>query len=123
MDEATLLKTFISIPSAFELVSRTTAQRNDQQVSILRYQPFGKFQENGPRIIGVFDHDHVLSLKQLINVPAAGHLSANDAQQQAMALFQTIDPQYAKGLSFIRVENQRRSFINANGETVIFPVL
>ncbi len=123
MDEATLLKTFISIPSAFELVSRTTAQRNDQQVSILRYQPFGKFQENGPRIIGVFDHDHVLSLKQLINVPAAGHLSANDAQQQAMAIFQTIDPQYAKGLSFIRVENQRRSFINANGETVIFPVL
>lgn len=96
MDEATLLKTLISMPPAFELVSRTTAQRNEQQVSILRYQPFGRFQENGPRIIGIFDHDHVLSLKQLVNVPAAGHLSANDAQQQAMAIFEKLIPNMPK---------------------------
>ncbi|WP_125711056.1 hypothetical protein [Lacticaseibacillus porcinae] len=123
MNEEKLMNRVISIPSTYQLVSCKTVQRNGDPVLMLRYQPFGVFQENGPRIIGIFDHHRVLSLKQLTVVPASDRLSTKQAPAQALKLFQQLDAEYAKGLSFIRVEDQRRSFINATGETVVFPVL
>lgn len=122
MDEVATLTSLIDFPPTFELVSRTLAQRNGQQVSILRFQPFGQFQENGPRIIGIFNQTQLLSFKQMIQAPADGNLTAAQAQARAAEIFQATNPDYAKGLSFIRVESQRRQLLDADGETIFFPV-
>ncbi|WP_225418405.1 hypothetical protein [Lacticaseibacillus daqingensis] len=116
------MRALVPFPADFRLVTQTQERRNDQLVTIFRFQADGVYQYNGPRIIGVFYRERLLSLKNLTHVPQAAHLSQTQARTQATQVMTTVDAAYARGLNFMRIESQRRDFITAAGQSVAFPV-
>ncbi|MFC4772591.1 hypothetical protein [Enterococcus hermanniensis] len=116
------LSELIEIPENYRKVSKTNEKRNNQTVEIRRYQVAGEYTYNGPRIIEVVGSGKLISLKNLTTVPVGRLLTAEKAQILAVQLFAKAHPAYAKGLSFIRIEQQERSFWDVEGKLQTFPV-
>ncbi|MEH7876154.1 MULTISPECIES: hypothetical protein [Bacillus] len=122
MNKEEKIQQVVTIPSHYRLVEKRTETRNGNNVTILRYQKNGKFILNGPRIIAVFEGDEMISLKNLSVVPEGKFLSTDRAKEMAEGIFSKIKPSYAMGLSFIRIDNQQRQFIDENGKVNQFPI-
>lgn len=123
MGRKELLTKLVTIPEDFQLVEEKNERRNKQDVTILRFQKDGTFKLNGPRIIAIFIKDTIVSIKSLTAVPT-GKLASNErAEVVAKSIFAKSNRNYARGLSFIRIEQQQREFIDDNGRTSQFPVL
>lgn len=117
-----LFKTLVDVPKEYELVSETVESRNKKEVTIIRYQKEGMFMFNGPRIIGVLEANQLVSFKNYTSRPAGSLLSSDRAKELAESIFSKINPGYARGLTFLRLEHQSRSFIDENGNERSFPV-
>lgn len=116
------IKKFITVPKDFKLVSKENEIRNNKPINIYRFQSNGEFKFNDSRIIVITDaYGNIESLKNLSSMNYKNMLNKNDAKKLAIDIFNNLDKSYAKGLSFIRVEDQNRSFIK-DGETIDFPV-
>lgn len=112
------IKKFIKIPKNFNIVYKKEEIRNNEKVKIYRFQESGKFEINTPRIIVITDiYGNIESIKNL----SCLYKGSQEAKKKAIDIFNELDESYAKGLSFIRIENQNRSFIK-EGSTINFPV-
>ncbi len=123
MKKEELLKRFVTFPEDYQLVEMTDETRNNQKVTILRFQKDGLFRKNGPRIIGIFAGTTLVSLKNLTSVPVGKLTSTVRSEAVAEALFFKANPDYAASLSFIRTEHQQRQLITDDGQLRQFPVL
>lgn len=123
MNKKSFIKEIITIPEDYRLTEETTEVRNQQPVTILRYQKDGAFIYNGPRIIAVFQQDTLVSLKNLTEVPEGKLLAPDRAKEIAKKIFSQTNRSYARQLSFIRIERQQREFVDDTGRTQQFPVL
>lgn len=116
------IKKFIKIPKNFNIVYKKEEIRNNEKVKIYRFQESGKFEINTPRIIVITDiYGNIESIKNLSCLYKGELLNSQEAKKKAIDIFNELDESYAKGLSFIRIENQNRSFIK-EGNTINFPV-
>lgn len=118
-----LINKFAHIPEDYQLVSEQQEIRNQHSVTVLRYQKNGEFMLNGPRIIAIFQNDTLVSIKNLSVLPEGTLPDAAQARQLAEAVFLETNPDYARGLSFIRIEHQQREFKDENQQPHHFPVL
>ncbi|WP_430611679.1 hypothetical protein [Enterococcus sp. DIV0876] len=116
------IKKWLPMPSDYALVSEDSERRNKRSVTIVRYQKNGVFSHNGPRIVEVIENKHLVSIKNLTEVPAGALFSKNQAKELAEEIFEETNSSYARGLSYIRMENQQRSFFDAQGKERSFPV-
>lgn len=123
MNKEAFIKEIITIPEDYRLTEETTEVRNQQPVTILRYQKDGAFIYNGPRIIAIFQQDTLVSLKNLTEVPEGKLLASDRAKEIAKKIFSQTNRSYARQLSFIRIERQQREFVDDTGRTQQFPVL
>lgn len=125
-EKANLIKELVKVPENYEVVEETAEPRNSKAVLIVRYQKNGGYTYNGPRIIEVVETDrsgdHLVSFKNFTHIPKGKLLSAERAKRLAEKVFRKINRSYARGLSFIRIEKQTRSFIDENGKKQQFPV-
>lgn len=117
-----LAEQLTTIPENYSLVSEMVETRNNRAVTIDRYQIDGDFTYNGARIIEVSEEEVLVSFKNYSEVPAGKLLSKERAKEVAMEIFHKTNRTYAKDLSFIRIEQQQRSFIDGNGTEQTFPV-
>lgn len=116
------IKKFIKIPKNFNIVYKKEEIRNNEKVKIYRFQESGRFEINTPRIIVITDiYGNIESIKNLSCLYKGELLNSQEAKKKAIDIFNELDESYAKGLSFIRIENQNRSFIK-EGSTINFPV-
>lgn len=116
------IKKFIKIPKNFNIVYKKEEIRNNEKVKIYRFQESGRFEINTPRIIVITDiYGNIESIKNLSCLYKGELLNSQEAKKKAIDIFNELDECYAKGLSFIRIENQNRSFIK-EGNTINFPV-
>ncbi len=123
MERKELLNKVVAIPADYQLVEEKNEIRNNQEITIWRFQKDGKFQVNDPRIIAIFLKDTLVSVKNMTNVPSGKMSSSEYAREIAETIFSKSNRSYARGLSFIRIEQQRREFLDADGRTHQFPVL
>lgn len=117
-----VLKGLVEIPNHYELVNELIEQRNKKKVNIIRYQSQGIYLHNGPRIIEVIEGKHLVSFKNLTEIPEGKLLSTERAKALAEKIVHKFNPTYAKGLTFMRIEQQKRSFIDENSVEQTFPV-
>lgn len=117
------LSKIIMIPKDYRLVTERKEKRNGQKVEIVRFQKDGKFQLNGPRISVVFLNDDIISIKNLTTIPSGKFPDLLKARDISQHVFSVANSQYSKGLSFIRIEKQERTFIDYKNEVRTFPVL
>lgn len=122
MNKKETIQQVVIIPSNYQLVEQRMEIRNRKEVTILRYQKDGEFILNGPRIIAVFEGDTLISMKNLTVIPEGKPLSPDRAKEIAVEIFSKTNPSYAKQLSFIRIDNQQRKFIDEGGKINQFPV-
>lgn len=116
------IKKFIKIPKNFNIAYKKEEIRNNEKVKIYRFQESGRFEINTPRIIVITDiYGNIESIKNLSCLYKGELLNSQEAKKKAIDIFNELDESYAKGLSFIRIENQNRSFIK-EGNTINFPV-
>ena len=111
-----------TMPKDYELVNEAVESRNKKTVTIDRYQKDGVYTYNGERMIEVIENGVLVSFKDYSHVPDGKLLSNERAMDLAEEVFHKTNRSYARGLSFIRIENQRRSFIDENGVEQTFPV-
>lgn len=123
MNHIEIIRKIVFIPDNFELVSKTSEDRNNQKVDILRFQKDGIFTSNGPRVIAIFLNDNIISIKNLTSIPKGKLPTSTEAKKIAKKIFSQVNPEYSKDLSFIRVEKQQRSFIDGRNNTQSLPVL
>ncbi|EMF0571573.1 YcdB/YcdC domain-containing protein [Enterococcus sp. H57] len=117
-----VLKGLEEIPTNYELVNELIEQRNKKKVIIIRYQNQGIYLYNGPRIIEVMEDNHLVSFKNLSETPEGKLLSIEQAKSLAEKIFHKLVPTYAKGLTFMRIEQQKRSFMDENSVEQTLPV-
>ncbi|WP_159722834.1 hypothetical protein [Enterococcus sp. CSURQ0835] len=118
-----MIKKLVVLPDDYRLVKTATELRNRRPVVIQRYQKAGKLSYNGPRITAVFEGDRLVSLNNLAVVPKGKLPDEEVAKQNASAFFKQVDPNDAKKLSFLWIEQQTREFITTDGQTNEFSVL
>lgn len=119
---ANIIEDYGKISKGFQLVSKETKIRNKTSVDIYRYQCDGKLNWNNPRIIIIInDFGKIESYKNLTSSHGKKLLDPKKAKSKAIDIFNDLDSSYARGLSFIRIENQLRSF-SKNGTIESFPV-
>lgn len=116
------IEKLITLPQNYQLVEVLEGKRNHQKIAVYRYQAEGKFHENGWRITALYHQDHLLSLKDYHSLHAGPLLPDMAAIQRAEAIWKIFDPDYAKGLNFLRVEHQTREVKDDQGNYRDFPV-
>ncbi|AVK99323.1 hypothetical protein SIN07_08295 [Pediococcus inopinatus] len=112
------------MPDEFGLVSSDLRKRNGEQVRVERYQHGKNVVPNNAHVTLVFGEDErLISYNNFVgdlNAP----LPAKDALvQQAMAVWQNLDAQYAAGLDFMRIDNLKRFYFDEQGKLNEFAVL
>lgn len=116
------IASIVSIPANYQVVEEDNQTRNRVKVHITRLQPDGKFRINGPRIVGVFENNILVSLKNLTAVPTGKLLSETKAVPRAEKILATVNPAYGSGSAYRRVDNQERDFLDKNKKRHSFPV-
>lgn len=117
-----LVNQWTTIPENYELVSETVEIRNNQAVTINRFQLDGNYRYNGARIIEISEEGKLVSFKNYSEIPVGKLLANERAKEVAEKVFYKTNRSYAEGLSFIRIEQQQRSFFDEEGVEQVFPV-
>ena len=112
------------IPNDFVTVSHDKRQRNGEPVTVVRYQKKGPVTPNNPHVTIVLgDNQRLLSYNNF-SFETPGKLpSSKQAVNLATQVFQSIDSVYASGLSFMRIDNETRTFINDDGNLITKPIM
>ncbi|GKT02465.1 hypothetical protein [Furfurilactobacillus entadae] len=118
-------ETNLTLPNGFKVVSIDYEQRNQEQVKIIRYQENDKIQYDNAHVTLVFGSDERLisynnvavNNRNIDTLP-----SESEALKIASQTFKKIDPQYAAGLTFMRIDHLTRYFTNAQGNRIDIPI-
>ncbi|HDR8476439.1 hypothetical protein [Bacillus thuringiensis] len=115
----------LPIPTNAQLVSVQEEIRDGIKVEVRRYQTQDTIQFRGPHITTIASQEgrYPLSYTNLIAEPSGEFLNLDYAAGLAMDIMFAIDPEYAEGLTILRIEKQTRCFINSAKDIVEFPVL
>lgn len=114
----------LQIPDGFVNAAEDTRSRNGEAVSVVRYQKPGRVVMNNPHVTAIFGRDGRLISYNNFAVDSDDPLPAEEAAvHQAARLFAALDPHYARGLSFMRVDRYNRHFTDDHGVQVEIPVL
>ncbi|MBU5365742.1 hypothetical protein P7H74_08990 [Enterococcus devriesei] len=122
MDYLEMINYAVTIPEDYKIAEEDDQVRNGVMVHIVRLQPAGEVVINGPRIIGIFENDALVSLKDLSEVPSGALLDEDVAVEKAEQVLAAINPEYGNGEMFLRVDYQEREFFDEEGELQYFPV-
>ncbi|MDG3061218.1 hypothetical protein KTT66_06735 [Lacticaseibacillus casei] len=112
----------LPIPQDFHVVETNVRKRNRASVTVERFQDTDDITPNNKHLTVVTDQKgHLISFNSSA-FKNGGHLPAADkALEQAITLFNQLDPDYAAGLSYMRTERQERHYED-NGVHVSAPV-
>lgn len=115
------------IPDDYQIVVNQLVPRNDEQVHLLRYQPADLPEEALGRehITVIYSDANGLYSYNALTQPLSGPMpSEQEAYDIAEKLWQEIAPDYRNKLERLRIlDGQERSYTDANGKTVTFPLL
>ena len=84
MDYLEMINYAVTIPEDYKIAEEDDQVRNGVMVHIVRLQPAGEFVINGPRIIGIFENDALVSLKDLSEVPSGALLDEDVAVEKGI---------------------------------------
>lgn len=115
----------LPIPNNVQLVNVSEEIRDGIKVVIRRYQTQDSIRFGGPHITTIASHEgtYPLSYTNLISEPSGEILSKGNAAGVAMDVMFAIDPEYAEGLTILRIERQARYYMNDTNDCIEFPVL
>lgn len=112
------------IPDGFKLVTTETHRRNREQVRVDRFQMTPDFSPNNAHVTLVYGADERLIsynrffvAAEQLKLPIKG-----DVVHIAEQTWQTVDPDYARGLHYMRTDTLPRFFIDDQGQRQSFKV-
>lgn len=115
------------IPEGYQVVYDQLVSRDGKQVHLRRYQPADLPEEalNREHVTVMYDDDGFLYSYNALTHPLSGPMpDEKEAYGIAEHVWQDVDPDYRKRLEQLRIlDGQTRSYVNAAGETVSFPLL
>lgn len=113
----------LNVPAGYALVSTAPHMRNGQMVTVKRYQLDGEYVEFGPRLIVIETKSgELVSVLNLTRSDFVGDFPKQSALvDQASDVWEEVLPEYAVGLTFLRIDRLTRSFV-VDGVTKSFPV-
>ncbi|GEK29317.1 hypothetical protein [Furfurilactobacillus siliginis] len=115
--------TNLSLPDGFQLVETKSRERNGETVQVERYQKDLKVTPNNAHVTVVWGDDGRLISYNNFAVDEDGQVpTESQAVDIAWNNFEQLDPDYASGLQFMRVDHYTRYFINSDGERVDIPI-
>lgn len=114
----------LTLPDNFKLVSSDQRSRNNETVTVERYQESAPVVMNGPHITVVYgDDDRLISYNNLTSAGGDNLPSEREAVTIARWVFENLDADYAAGLSFMRVDRLTRTYNDEDGNEVEVPML
>lgn len=118
-------ETDLTIPDGFKVVKESEEIRNGEQVTITRYQKDDKIEFNNAHVTTVSDEDGtLLSYNNFAYEDVDGKMpSEKTAIDIAKETFNEINPAYADGLQYMRVDHLTRDFHDDNGNEIEIPIL
>ncbi len=114
----------LGVPLNIRLVENSVERRNDEEVCIFRFQRLAPKEFDAPYVSFVVNDStgELLSFtNRMLGVPQK-NISEKDAFSKASNIIKSINPEYYTGLSFLRIENPKRLFINMDGELEEYPI-
>lgn len=114
----------LQLPAGYTLASVDTRSRNWEVVRVERYQDEDQFRPNQPHVTLVWGSDDRLISFNDFSVDNTEALpKRREAVKIAEETMETLDPKYARGLSYMRTDRLSRYYELKNGNHVIIPVL
>jgi hypothetical protein len=116
---------YLWIPDDYTLISTESHERNGEPITIERYQEQPTFLLHGAQVTTIYANDgqDLQSYHNYTQAPDQPLPGTQEAEKLAEDVWTDTDPDFARGLSLLVVENQQRSYVDANGEEHQFPVL
>ena len=115
--------TDLEIPANFVKVADDWRPRNQEQARVVRYALPKEITLNQPHVTVVYGHDQRLISYNNFAVDSATPVpSTKTAIAIAQELFAKLDGDYARHLSYMRVDKLSRHF-QAGAKTVVIPIL
>ncbi|MFD1465117.1 hypothetical protein ACFQ4L_03300 [Lapidilactobacillus mulanensis] len=112
------------IPDGFVRIATDLRERNDEQVRVERYQLGENIIANNAHVTLVFGADErLISYNNFVGDLNATLPSKSELVQRAMEVWQHLDPQYASGLQFMRIDTLKRFYVDDQGQSNHFKVL
>ncbi|KRL55859.1 hypothetical protein [Furfurilactobacillus rossiae] len=113
----------LTLPDDFVEVARDLRPRNHKTVTVIRYQRAGKIIPNNAHVTVIFGNDGRLLSYNNFSIDSDAPLPrGEEALQIAQQTFESIDPNFARHLRFMRIDKQTRTFTDG-GRTVQTPIL
>ncbi|HDX9609757.1 TPA: hypothetical protein ROY01_000733 [Bacillus toyonensis] len=118
------VKMLLPIPKYVKLVRKHEELRDGVNVAIQRYQAEEPLHYGGAHITTITSQNgkHLLSYTTMMPVYSNTIPHKGEAEKIAMDVMGKVDQQYAKGLTLLRIEKQKRQYKD-KGEIIEFPVL
>lgn len=117
----------LEIPDDYKIVVNKLVSRNGEQVHLLRYQPSNLPAEALGRehIMVMYPEGGELYTYNALTQPLSGPMpTEKEAWDKAERIWQQVAPNYRGKLERLRIlDGQERSYTDANGHTVTFPLM
>lgn len=116
---------YLWVPDDYTLISTENHTRNGDPITIERYQDKGPFRTHAAQVTTIYSHNG-RDLESYHNYTVANDQPLpgdSEAQKLAVDVWNDTDSEFARGLSFLVIEHQDRSFVDDAGKTHTFPVL
>ncbi|KRK48332.1 hypothetical protein [Secundilactobacillus kimchicus] len=114
----------LTLPDQFKLIASDSRTRNHETVTVERYQMTEPVVMNGPHVTVVYGDDgRLISYNNFAERSTTEMPSKREAVAIAKRLFQKLDPQYARDLSYMRVDQLSRSFVDDANRQVAIPIM
>ncbi|MCD2257171.1 hypothetical protein FHQ08_10620 [Lactobacillus sp. CC-MHH1034] len=113
----------LTIPSDYYLVETTKQTRNGKTVTVLRYQNNPNIVMNNAHLTVILaETGQLLSYNDFSGIPDGNLVRSKTARQVAEKTFQRVDPNYAAGLAFMRIDHYERHFFDADDSLQMIPI-
>lgn len=117
-----LFVSVLQLPADFDVVEDFTARRNQALVTVTRLQKAPPITPNNQHITLITDQaGDLVSFNSSAFAPGGQLPAENGLVTKAQRIFSQLLPDYAPGLSYMRAEEQTRSY-HHEGTTITIPV-
>lgn len=110
------------IPNGFKRDPETIEVRNKEDVRVVRYNNPNDHRLNNEHVVLVFGSDNRLISYNGYYEQSGDLPDDEESLKIAEGIFEKLDPKYARGLSFIRIDYQSRSFHSPDGKEITIPI-
>ena len=117
-------QTVLYLPKLFSLVDSQTVTRNEQSVTVERYQAERGITPNNQHITVILDHyNQLVSYNNSAFIAQGAIPDRDEATSIALHTFEILMSEYKKEMNLIKVEYQKRGYIDLSGHVIEVPVL